>query len=78
MLGCNWRTERVTDITQHIIDRSHRRYNLADELPAVTEAWTLLVNSSYAQDLSVQDGTGASPGTQTQHTSRDILYELVC
>ena len=58
MLGCNWRESPVTDITQHIIDRSHRRYGLATPLPAVEEAWTLLVASSYAQDLSVQDGTG--------------------
>ena len=58
MLERNFATEPVADITQHIVDRSHRRYNLETELPAVTEAWSLLVNSSYAQDLSVQDGTG--------------------
>ena len=58
MLERNFATKPVVDITQHIVDRSHRRYNLDKELPAVTEAWSLLVNSSYAQDLSVQDGTG--------------------
>ena len=58
MLERNFATEPVADITKHIVDRSHRRYNLETELPAVTEAWSLLVNSSYAQDLSVQDGTG--------------------
>jgi hypothetical protein len=30
--------------SQNIVDRSYRRYNLAAELPAVTEAWSLLVN----------------------------------
>jgi|EP01046_Picozoa_sp_COSAG06_P039917 hypothetical protein len=58
MLERNFATKPVADITKHIVERSHRRYNLDTELPAVTEAWTLLVNSSYAQDLSVQDGTG--------------------
>ena len=58
MLERNFATEPVADITEHIVRRSHRRYNLDKELPEVTEAWSLLVNSSYAQDLSVQDGTG--------------------
>jgi Arc/MetJ family transcription regulator len=58
MLGCNWRERPVADITQHVIDRSHRRYGLASHSAAVAEAWTLLVQSSYSQDLSVQDGTG--------------------
>lgn len=58
MLERNFATEPVADITDHIVRRSHRRYNLDKELPEVTEAWSLLVNSSYAQDLSVQDGTG--------------------
>lgn len=58
MLGQNWRTEPVADITAFIAERSQRRYNLAAPLPEVTEAWSLLVQSAYSQDLSVQDGTG--------------------
>lgn len=58
MLEGNWRTQRVADIPAHIVERSHRRYGLSSPHAAVTEAWQLLVNSSYSQDLSVQDGTG--------------------
>lgn len=58
MLDANWRTKPVDDVTAHIVERSHRRYGLAAPSADVTEAWQLLVASAYAQDLSVQDGTG--------------------
>lgn len=67
MGGAPFRSAPVVDITGHTVTRSHRRYGLSAPNPAVTTAWTLLVNSSYAQDLSVQDGTGVPhlPGSDT-------------
>lgn len=64
----NMRTGEVADITGEIVLRSHRRYGLAQPNAAVTQAWSLLVNSSYAQDLSVQDSTGVPhfPGGSSQ------------
>jgi hypothetical protein len=53
-----FRTAPVDDIVDHIIARSHRRYGLTTLNSDVANAWTLLVSSSYSQDLSVQDGTG--------------------
>ena len=53
-----FRTQPLTDIPGHVVLRSHRRYGLAAPNPDVTSAWALLVNSSYSQDLSVQDDTG--------------------
>jgi alpha-N-acetylglucosaminidase len=53
-----FRTAPVDDIVDHIIARSHRRYGLTALNSDVATAWTLLVSSSYSQDLSVQDGTG--------------------
>ena len=35
--GNNWRTAPVTNITEHIIQRSQRRYNVAAPLPEVAE-----------------------------------------
>jgi hypothetical protein len=58
MLQCNWREEPVTNITDHITIRSHKRYQLDHVVPEVRDAWALLVTSAYSQDLSVQDGTG--------------------
>lgn len=58
MLDTNWRDAPVDDITGHIVLRSHRRYGLTTPNDDVTTAWSLLVESAYAQDLSVQDGTG--------------------
>lgn len=60
MLDQNFRTEPVANITAHIIARSQRRYNLAAPSKDVADAWSLLVESAYAQDLSVQDGTGVA------------------
>jgi hypothetical protein len=58
----------VADIAGDVVLRSHRRYGLTQPNAAVTQAWSLLVNSSYAQDLSVQDGTGIPhfPGGSSQ------------
>jgi hypothetical protein len=58
MLEANWRTERVPNITEHIVTRSHRRYGLNEVVPAVVTAWEQLVGSVYSQDLGVHDLTG--------------------
>eukprot|EP00943_MAST-04B_sp_MAST-4B-sp1_P003537 g3537.t1 len=62
MCESNWREAPVVDIPSHIVRRSHRRYGLTfDTLnPHVDMAWRSLVASSYAQDLTVQDGTGVA------------------
>lgn len=67
MAEANYRAAPVTDIPKHIVLRSHRRYGLVKEVPHVTKAWELLVNSTYSQDLSVRDGTGIPhlPGPDT-------------
>ena len=64
----NFRSAPVADIAAHMALRAHRRYNLATPSADVTLAWGLLVNSTYAQDLSVQDGTGIPhlPGSGSQ------------
>lgn len=64
----NFRTAPVSDITNHIVIRSHRRYGLTTVKPEIVSAWSLLVNSTYAQDLSVQDSTGVPhfPGSSSQ------------
>lgn len=68
MLEANYRTERVANITDHVIARSHRRYGLAAYNDDVAQAWSMLVASAYSQDLSVQDGTGIPhlPGGSSQ------------
>ena len=48
----------MTNITDYVVRRQHARYGLIEPNADVTSAWTLLVSSAYAQDLSVQDGTG--------------------
>jgi len=64
----NFRTAPVSDITNHIVVRAHRRYGLTTVKPEIVTAWSLLVNSTYAQDLSVQDSTGVPhfPGSASQ------------
>jgi hypothetical protein len=62
-----FRTAPVADIPAAIVARSHRRYGLSAPNADVAAAWVLLVNSSYSQDLSVQDDTGIPhlPGGDT-------------
>jgi alpha-N-acetylglucosaminidase len=54
----NFREAPVENITAHMITRSHRRYGLSKWNDKIAEAWSLLVDSAYSQDLSVQDYTG--------------------
>ena len=42
----NWRSERVPNITQHLIERAHRRYGLASTNPDIASAWGLLAGES--------------------------------
>ena len=67
-MQANFRNAPVADIPAHMALRAHRRYNLAAPSADVTLAWGLLVNSTYSQDLSVQDGTGIPhlPGSGSQ------------
>ena len=57
--GAPWRSGPIVNMSRWVVDRAHRRYGvLAHESPAVAEAWTLLEQSSYAEDLGVGDDTG--------------------
>eukprot|EP00929_Paragymnodinium_shiwhaense_P005980 TRINITY_DN10875_c0_g1_i1.p1 TRINITY_DN10875_c0_g1~~TRINITY_DN10875_c0_g1_i1.p1 ORF type:complete len:829 (-),score=178.72 TRINITY_DN10875_c0_g1_i1:88-2508(-) len=68
-----WRTERMPNISQALIDRAQRRYGVAQEVPEVSAAWTLLGESMYAQDVGVQDSTGVGhlPGGATWDFLKD-------
>jgi hypothetical protein len=59
--------------SQNIVDRSYRRYNLAAELPAVTEAWSLLVNSSCAFLSSLQPPSGGLIASRSIYNCHTIL-----
>ena len=49
----------VVNMSQWVVERAYRRYGmLAHESPAVAQAWTLLEQSYYAEDLGVGDDTG--------------------
>lgn len=83
MADVNWREAPVDDIPAHISLRSHRRYGLNDGLNAhVDSAWRNLVASSYAQDLSVQDGTGVahigSNEAWAWHQDRYTPSDMLC
>jgi len=75
MSEVNFHTEPVADLVGHVITRAHRRYGLASPNAAVSEAWTLLADGVYTEDLSVQDGTGVAhiPGFDLEHFSPDLF-----
>lgn len=57
--GAPWRSGPIVNMSQWVVDRAHRRYGLlTHENRAVAEAWTLLEQSSYSEDLGVGDDTG--------------------
>jgi alpha-N-acetylglucosaminidase len=66
-----FRTASVPNIVDHQILRAHRRYGLKQPVAPVSTAWALLVDSTYSQDLSVQDSTGIPhfPGSASQFES---------
>ena len=82
VIGQNFREARVVNITTHVVDRSHRRYGLDAPNNDVTQAWSLLVDSAYAQDLSVQDGTavgklgGSSQFAKDNATPSAVLCKI--
>lgn len=81
MIGANFRTAPVSDIPSHIIQRSHRRYQLTSYNGDVAEAWSLLVKSAYSDDINVQDLTGVPkfPGSDTSHwINRAIPTPKLC
>ena len=46
----NFRSARVPDISQHLVGRAHRRYNLDPEAapdPDIAAGWKLLATSAY-------------------------------
>jgi alpha-N-acetylglucosaminidase len=68
--GAPWRTGPVPNITDWLVVRAHRRYGLRKVSAAVAEAWRLLGESSYQDDLSVHDETGVgllSPPADPRH-----------
>lgn len=69
MAEANFREKPVENVVDHVIQRSHRRYGLKKHNRHVSEAWRLLMNGTYSDDLSVQDGTGVAhiPGWDTSH-----------
>lgn len=71
-----------------MIRRSHRRYCLISHNVKVADAWALLADSAYAQDLSVQDNTGiahlhhrggddASMFEKDRYTPKPVLCKMV-
>lgn len=56
----NFRDGPLENLRSHMIERGHKRYGLLGHNRKVADAWSLLSDSAYAQDLSVQDLTGLS------------------
>lgn len=59
-----FRQQPVVNLTSHIIHMNYKRYDLmekGDDVKLdVSHAWGYLMETSYAQDFSVQDGTGVA------------------
>ena len=54
LIESHWRAEPVDNITSHLIQRAHRRYQIGSTAapePHVAAAWALLARSSYTLDL---------------------------
>jgi len=84
----HFRDVPVHDMHAHMIQRSHGRYGLVHLNHKVAEAWSLLVDSAYAEDLSTQDLTGiahlhpyggdkASMFELDRHTPKPVLCKMV-
>ena len=59
--GAPWRSGPILNMTRWVVERAHRRYglsSLAHKSDSVADAWTLLEQSSYSEDLGVGDDTG--------------------
>jgi hypothetical protein len=75
MADVNFHSQPVTDLVAYVVKRAHRRYGLMNSNSAISEAWTLLADGVYTEDLSVQDGTGVAhiPGWDLQHFDQDLF-----
>ena len=75
MAEVNFHSEPVADLVAHVVKRAHRRYGLANPSSPVSEAWSLLADGVYTEDLSVQDGTGVAhiPGWDLKHFDPDLF-----
>jgi hypothetical protein len=75
MAEVNFHAEPIADLLDHVVKRAHRRYGLSKLSAAVSEAWTLLADGVYTEDLSVQDGTGVAhiPGWDLKHFDEDLF-----
>lgn len=80
----NWRTERVNNISNHLVERAHRRYGLATDAahadPDVTKAWGLLAESAYKLDLWGMDSGGTThiPGTNYNNYAWENIAAEPC
>jgi len=79
----NFRPEPVKNLTAHLIQVNHKRYGLNATDQNVHLAWTLLLNSSYSQDFSVQDQTAVAhlnpqPGSSLFESDRTTPKPLLC
>ena len=54
----NWRAEPIANMTDHLIERAHRRYALAARDADIADAWARLARSSYVLDQWGQDTGG--------------------
>jgi len=64
-----------------MIQRAHRRYGLTEINQDVKEAWSLLLDSLYSTDRSVQDSTGVahlSPGSSLFEDDRWTPKPIMC
>ena len=76
----NWRTARVPNITQHLIERAHRRYGLTETNAEVSIAWALLTESAYQLDLWGMDSGGTThiPGTNYNNFAWENVGATPC
>merc|ERR1711871_1301686 len=65
LISAPWRSTPISNISAWASNRAFRRYG--GDSPNVARSWSLLSNSSYNQDLSVQDRTGVThmPGSNS-------------
>jgi hypothetical protein len=51
----NFHASPLPNVVSHLVDIAHKRYGLVEENDAVKDAWTLLLDSSYSQNLHGTD-----------------------
>ena len=73
----------MPDISQHLISRAHRRYNLDPEAgadPDIAAGWGLLAKSAYTLDLWGMDSGGVThiPGTNYNNFAWENVGAMPC